>query len=76
MARDIAGFDGRVMVLTNGMPELSDPNIHVFRLNVKDEYLFAIGSIIPLQIMVNSRAVELGRNPGYFTRGAKITRTE
>jgi hypothetical protein len=45
-------------------------------LDVKDEYLFALASIIPLQFMVNSRAIELGREPGYFIHGAKITRTE
>jgi glucosamine--fructose-6-phosphate aminotransferase (isomerizing) len=76
VARDIAGFKGKVLILTNGNLDLSDPNIRVFHLDVRDEYLFAIGSIIPLQIMVNSRAVELGRSPGYFTRGAKITKTE
>jgi glucosamine--fructose-6-phosphate aminotransferase (isomerizing) len=76
MAGDIAGFGGKVMVLTNGKPELSGPNIHIFRLDVRDEFLFALASIIPLQIMVNARAIELGRTPGYFTRGAKITRKE
>jgi len=76
MAKDIARFDGKVMILTNGDLILSDPNMYVFRLGVEDEYLFAIGSIIPLQFMVNSRAIELGREPGYFTRGAKITKSE
>ena len=76
MAKDIAGFGGKVLVITNHERVLSDPGIFVFRLNVKDEYLFAIGSIIPVQFMVNARAIELGRKPGYFTRGAKITKTE
>ncbi|KPL12829.1 MAG: hypothetical protein AMS26_16175 [Bacteroides sp. SM23_62] len=76
MAKDIAYFNGRVMIITNTVLDLSEPNIHIFRINVDDEYLFTIGSIIPLQFMVNSRAIELGRKPGYFTRGAKITKTE
>ena len=76
MAKDIAKFDGKVMILSNKDLQLADPNIHVFTLDVKDEYLFAIGSILPLQFMVNSRAIELGREPGYFTRGAKITKSE
>jgi glucosamine--fructose-6-phosphate aminotransferase (isomerizing) len=76
MAKDIAGFGGRVLVITNQEPGLSDPGIFVFRLDVRDEYLFAIGSIIPVQFMVNDRATQLGREPGYFTRGAKVTRTE
>jgi glucosamine--fructose-6-phosphate aminotransferase (isomerizing) len=76
MAKDIAKFNGKVIIISNRELILSDPNVYVFRLGVKDEYLFAIGSIIPLQLMVNSRAIELGRKPGYFTRGAKITKTE
>ncbi len=76
MAKDIAGFNGKVVIITNKEMDLSAPNIYVFRLDIEDEYLFAIGSIIPLQFMVNSRAIELGREPGYFTRGAKITKTE
>jgi glucosamine--fructose-6-phosphate aminotransferase (isomerizing) len=76
MAKDIASFNGKVIIISNRKLNLSNPNIHVFRLDVNDEYLFAIGSIIPLQFMVNSRAIELGREPGYFTRGAKITKSE
>ena len=76
MAQDIAKFNGKVMIISNRDLNISDPNVYVFRIGVKDEYLFAIGSIIPLQLMVNSRAIELGREPGYFTRGAKITKTE
>ncbi len=76
MAGDIIGFGGKVMVLTNKNLEMSDPDLFVFRLDVRDEYLFAIASIIPLQFMVNARAIELGREPGSFTRGAKITKTE
>jgi glucosamine--fructose-6-phosphate aminotransferase (isomerizing) len=76
MAEDIVKFDGRVMIITNKKLDVSSPNSLVFRLDVKDEYLFAIGSIIPVQFMVNARAIELGRKPGYFTRGAKITKTE
>jgi glucosamine--fructose-6-phosphate aminotransferase (isomerizing) len=76
MARDIAGFGGKVMVITNKDMEMSGPGLFVFRLDVPDEYLFSIGSILPLQFLVNSIAMELGREPGYFTRGSKITKTE
>ncbi len=76
MAKDIARFHGKVVIISNKELNLSDPNIHVFKLDVIDEYLYTIGSIIPIQFMVNSRAIELGRDPGYFTRGAKITKTE
>lgn len=76
MAKDIARFNGKVIVISNRELNLSGPNIYVFRMDVQDEYLFAIGSIIPIQFMVNSRAIQLGREPGHFTRGAKITKTE
>ena len=76
MAEDIVNFDGKVMIITNRELDFSSPGIFIFRLDVRDEYLFAIGSIIPIQFMVNARAIELGHKPGYFTRGAKITTTE
>jgi glucosamine--fructose-6-phosphate aminotransferase (isomerizing) len=76
MALDIARFNGKVLIITNRDLSISDPNVSVFRLEIEDEYLFAVGGIIPLQFMVNSRAVDLGLTPGNFTRGAKITKTE
>ncbi len=76
MALDIARFKGKVIVITNSDLNFSESNIYVFRINVKDEYLFAIGGIIPLQFMVNFRAIDLGLQPGYFTRGTKVTKVE
>ena len=76
MAKDIAKFNGKVIILSNKDLDISNPNIYVFRMGVLDEYLFTIGGIIPIQFMVNSRAIELGCEPGYFTRGAKITKIE
>lgn len=76
MATDIAKFKGKVILITNTDLKSSEPNIHVFRISVNDEYLFAISSIIPLQFIVNFRAIDLGLTPGCFTRGAKITRVE
>jgi len=76
MALDIARFKGRVVLITNSDLNFSEPNIYVFRISVKDQYLFSIGSIVPLQIIVNFRAKDLGLDPGYFTRGAKITTIE
>ncbi len=76
MARDIARFKGKVIIITNSDLNFPEPNVHVFRITVKDEYLFAIGSIVPLQLIVNFRAIDLGLKPGFFTRGAKITKAE
>jgi glucosamine--fructose-6-phosphate aminotransferase (isomerizing) len=76
MAVDIAGFNGKVVLITNANPDISKSNIHVFQIPVADEYLFAISGIIPLQFIVNSRAHDLGYKPGYFTHGAKVTKEE
>lgn len=76
MAMDIAGFDGKVVLITNASPDISESNIHVFQIPVDNEYLFAIIGIVPLQFIVNSRALEMGHKPGYFTRGAKVTKEE
>ncbi len=76
MAGDIARFNGRVMIITNSDQDLSGKGIHVFKIDVADNYLFSIGGIIPLQFMVNARAGDLGIEPGCFTRGAKITKSE
>jgi len=76
MALDIARFKGKVIIITNSDLQFSKPNVHVFRIPIKDEYLFAIGSIVPLQFMVNFRAIDLGLKPGFFIRGAKITKVE
>ena len=76
MAMDIAKFKGKVVLITNANLNFSEPNIHVFKIAVDDEYLFAISGIIPLQFIVNSRALDIGLKPGYFTRGAKVTKVE
>ena len=76
MALDIAGYNGKVILITNSDLKFPQPNIHVFRIPVKDEYLFAISGIIPLQLIVHFRAIDIGLKPGYFTRGAKITKVE
>ncbi|NOY37307.1 MAG: SIS domain-containing protein [Chlorobi bacterium] len=76
MAVDIAGFNGKVVLITNADLRFSEPNIHVLQIPVEDEYLFAVSGVIPLQFIVISRALDLGLKPGYFTRGAKVTKEE
>ncbi len=76
MAADIAGFGGKVMVITNKNPQLSDQNIMVITLNHPDEYLFSIQSIVPVQLMVNYLALAKGLEAGNFVHGGKITLTE
>ena len=76
MAKDIARFGGKVLVITNIAPGFSDKNILVFPIEEKDEHLFAIQSIIPVQLMVDFYAKRRGFEAGSFSRGAKVTGVE
>ncbi|MEW5842639.1 MAG: SIS domain-containing protein [Bacteroidota bacterium] len=76
MARDIAKNKGKVVLITNKNPHLSDPNIKAFIINQPDEYLFVIYGIIPVQLMVNYIALAEGLVPGNFVNGGKVTLLE
>jgi glucosamine--fructose-6-phosphate aminotransferase (isomerizing) len=76
MAIDIAKFQGKVLIITNKDPRLSDSNIRVITINQPDEYLFTLLSIIPVQLMVNVLALTKGFVPGDFIHGGKVTVAE
>lgn len=76
MATDIAKNQGKVTLITNKDPHLSDHNIRTISINQTDEFLFAIESIIPIQLMVNHVALAKGYVPGDFILGGKITLKE
>jgi glucosamine--fructose-6-phosphate aminotransferase (isomerizing) len=76
MASDIAKYNGKVLIITNRDPEISDSNIKTILINEPDEYLFAIQSIVPVQLMVNHLAVIEGYEPGNFVHGGKVTLAE
>ncbi len=76
MASDIAKFGGRVLLITNKDPELNEKNIRVVTADEPDEFLFAIQSIVPVQLMVNRLALANGNNPGDFIHGGKVTKAE
>ena len=76
MAEDISRFGGKVWLITNRQPELSDKNIVTFYVNEPDEYLFSVQSIIPVQLFIDSYAKSKGFEAGSFSRGAKITMIE
>ncbi|MDR3627569.1 MAG: SIS domain-containing protein [Ignavibacteriaceae bacterium] len=74
MATDIAKYDGKVILITNKDPKLSDKNIKVVSIKqTSDEYLFTIQSIIPVQLMVLNIALSKGLEPGNFIHGGKVT---
>lgn len=76
LAGDITRLHGRVVLITNSEEVIKNPDIHTFHIPCKDEFLFPIPAIIPLQIIVNQWAVDGGNVPGNFTAGAKVTTTE
>jgi glucosamine--fructose-6-phosphate aminotransferase (isomerizing) len=74
MAKDIAKYNGKVILITNKDPKVDDKNIKVISINQStDEYLFTIQSIIPVQLMVNNMALSKGLEPGNFIHGGKVT---
>jgi glucosamine--fructose-6-phosphate aminotransferase (isomerizing) len=76
LANDITKYGGRVVMITNNLAGFDNPDIHPVRIPCKDEYLFPIAAIVPLQFIVNQWAVDEGNEPGNFTMGAKVTTIE
>jgi glucosamine--fructose-6-phosphate aminotransferase (isomerizing) len=76
LAEDITRLGGKVVLITNSDAIYSNKDICPVRIPCKDEFLFAIPAIIPLQLIVNQWAVEEGKQPGNFIAGAKVTTTE
>jgi glutamine---fructose-6-phosphate transaminase (isomerizing) len=76
LANDITRFGGRVLFVTNKSVDFHNDDILPFIAGCKNEYLFPITSVIPLQFIVNSLAEKDGHEPGNFIMGAKVTITE
>jgi glucosamine--fructose-6-phosphate aminotransferase (isomerizing) len=73
MAREIAHFGGRVLLLTNDETQLINENILKVYINEQDQFLFTILSIIPVQLFIDSYAKARGFEAGSFSRGTKVT---
>ncbi len=76
MAKDIARFGGKVLLITDSGTKLTDENIFVIKVPGGNEFLFSITGILPLQLMVDAYAKRKGFEAGSFSQGAKITKTE
>jgi glucosamine--fructose-6-phosphate aminotransferase (isomerizing) len=76
MAYDIAKYRGKVLLITNNHPQLTNENIRTITISQPDEFLFSIQSIIPIQLMINYLALTKGFEPGNFVHGGKITLSE
>jgi glutamine---fructose-6-phosphate transaminase (isomerizing) len=76
MAEDIAGFGGKVLLITNKKLQMTSRNIMQIFLDEPDEYLFSIQSIVPVQLLIDSYAKFKGFEAGNFSHGAKVTEIE
>ena len=76
LAEDITKLGGRVILITNCDSVFNNPGIFRVRIPCRDEFLFPIPAIVPLQLIVNQWAVDEGKQPGNFIAGAKVTTTE
>ncbi len=76
MAKDIAQFGGKVLLVTNKDIPYDGDNIMILPVREKDEYLFSIQSIIPVQIFIDAYAKRKGFEAGTFAHGNKVTATE
>jgi len=76
MAEDIAGFGGKVVLISNENNNPPERNIlHKF-IDEPDEYLFSVHSVVPIQLFIDLYAKSNGFEAGNFSRGAKVTLTE
>ena len=73
---DILKFGGKVLLITDQNPPISDENLFSIVIPCPNEPLFAILSLIPMQLIVNQWSIEEENIPGNFTRGAKVTAVE
>jgi glucosamine--fructose-6-phosphate aminotransferase (isomerizing) len=76
MAEDIAGFGGKVLLITGEKPKVPFDNIMPVLIDEQDEFLFSILAIVPVQLYIDSYAKSRGFEAGSFDRGAKVTITE
>jgi glutamine---fructose-6-phosphate transaminase (isomerizing) len=73
---DVLKFGAKVLLITNQNPKIKDENLYTIEIPAVNEPLFAITSVIPVQLIVNQWSLEEKNEPGNFTRGAKVTAIE
>ncbi len=76
MAKDIANFGGKVLIITNSEINISNNKIKILNIPEQDEFLFSIESIIPIQLYIDEYAKNKGFEAGSFSHGAKVTAVE
>jgi len=73
---DILKFGAKVLLITDQISPIKDENLFTITIPCSNEALFAITSVIPMQLIVNQWSIEEENEPGDFMRGAKVTAIE
>lgn len=76
LSDDILASCGKVLMVTDVASGADNTNYHEVIVNCEDPILFAIPSIVPLQIIVDAWAEERHLVPGDFNIASKVTITE
>lgn len=76
LIKDILKYGGKVIFITNSKQVLEDKNLCTITIPYDNTELFAIPSIVPIQLLINTWATKRGIVPGEFTHGAKVTSIE
>ncbi len=69
-------FKGKVILISDKASGIESSDLLEVTVRCEHPDLFAIPSIIPVQLMVNAWAEEMKLVPGSFTHGAKVTAIE
>lgn len=73
---DIRKFHGQVIFITDQPLSAESKHTGEIVLPCSRPDLFAISSILPIQLLINRWAIRKGLTPGIFIHGSKITLTE
>lgn len=73
MALDIVKFGGKVLLITNIEMEEKHKNLKVISIKTKNKNLFAVESLIPIELFIDHYTKKQGYEAGVFTHGAKVT---
>ena len=76
LVTDVLAFNGKVILISDTASGIESADLLEINVHCEDPDLFAIPSIIPVQLMVNAWAKEMELVPGSFTHGAKVTSIE
>ena len=76
LVEDVLSFKGKVILISDAASGIESPDLLEVHVRCERSDLFAIPSIIPVQLMVNAWAEEMKLVSGSFTHGVKVTAIE